>query len=158
LYMAPEQAEGRTENVGPAADVWALGVILYELLTGRLPFDGGSLTGTLRSVREYDPVPVRALRPEVPEELAAVVSRCLRKRRGERYPAAAALADALKRWRMNALRLRRQTVLPLLAKAGVATAVMVLLALTILRGVPPRGPAALPGPGLPVASAKSPPL
>jgi hypothetical protein len=96
-YMAPEQAEGRVGEVGPAADVWALGVILSELLTGRRPFQGSSLLGTLRLVCEHEPAPVRALRPEVPEALAAVVARCLRKRAEDRYPSAAALADELKR-------------------------------------------------------------
>jgi serine/threonine protein kinase len=96
-YMAPEQAEGRVGEVGPAADVWALGVILYEVLTGRRPFQGSSVLGTLRLVCEHEPEPVRAVRPEVPEALAAVVTRCLRKRAEERYPSAAALADELKR-------------------------------------------------------------
>jgi serine/threonine protein kinase len=97
-YMAPEQAEGRTKDIGPATDVWALGVILYELLTGQRPFKGDSSMITLQKVCAEEPAPLRNLRPEVPEALAAVVQRCLRKQSAERYPSAAALGEDLNRW------------------------------------------------------------
>jgi serine/threonine protein kinase/CHAT domain-containing protein/WD40 repeat protein len=94
-YMAPEQASGRTREIGPATDVHALGAILYELLTGRPPFAGRSVVETLSLVRDGEPVPPSRLRPEVDAELEAICLRCLAKRPGQRYPAAAGLADAL---------------------------------------------------------------
>src|SRR5262249_53181231 len=75
-YMAPEQAEGRTGEVGPPADVWALGVILYECLTGKTPFRGSSRSERLRRIRRDEPAPLRASRPEVPAELEAVCLKC----------------------------------------------------------------------------------
>src|SRR5262249_27638361 len=65
-YMAPEQASGHNKDIGPHTDVWALGAILYELLTGRPPFQGTSLLDTLEQVRYQDPVPPRLLQPKVP--------------------------------------------------------------------------------------------
>jgi serine/threonine protein kinase len=97
-YMAPEQAEGRTKEVGPAADVWALGAILYECLTGRPPFKGDSYAATVAMVVHDEPVPPRRLRPEVPEDLEAISLRCLHKEAAERYPSAAALAADLRRF------------------------------------------------------------
>src|SRR5262249_14507211 len=94
-YMAPEQAAGDTKRAGPAADVWALGAILYECLTGRPPFRGASDVATLAQVRTADPVPVRQLVPGVPRDLEAVCRTCLEKEPGRRYPSAAALAADL---------------------------------------------------------------
>src|SRR5207302_10762853 len=79
-YMAPEQADGRTRDVGPATDVYALGVILYEMLTGRPPFLGASLLETLEQVRQMDPVPPRQLQPTLPRDLEAICAKCLEKR------------------------------------------------------------------------------
>jgi serine/threonine protein kinase len=93
-YMAPEQAEGRPE-VGPSADIWALGVILYECLTGRQPFQGPSALATLELVRSSPPPPPRSPRGEVPAALEAICLRCLRKDPADRYPSAAALAEEL---------------------------------------------------------------
>jgi serine/threonine protein kinase len=93
-YMAPEQAEGQPD-VGPAADVWALGVILYECLTGKQPFKGKSTLATLDLVRSSPPPPLRTPHGEVPAALEPICLRCLRKDPADRYPSAAALADAL---------------------------------------------------------------
>jgi tRNA A-37 threonylcarbamoyl transferase component Bud32 len=95
--MAPEQAEGR-HDIGPAADVWALGVILYRCLTGRRPFADSSVMATLDLIRHATPAPPRAVRGAVPEALEAVCLRCLAKDPAGRYPSAAALADALRRF------------------------------------------------------------
>jgi serine/threonine protein kinase len=97
-YMAPEQAEGRVKDIGPATDVWALGVILYELLTGRRPFKGETSMVTLQKVCTEQPASVRELRPDLPPGLAGIVERCLQKTASDRYPTAAALAEDLKLW------------------------------------------------------------
>jgi WD40 repeat protein/serine/threonine protein kinase len=92
-YMAPEQALGSPDRIGPAADVYALGAILYEMLTGRPPFRGDSPLETIEQVRSWEPVPPRLLQPKVPRDLETICLTCLRKEPPRRYASALALAE-----------------------------------------------------------------
>lgn len=97
-YMAPEQAEGNTGYVGPATDVYSLGALLYELLTGQPPFQAGSPMETLLRVRLQEPISPTHFQPKLPRDLVTICLKCLRKERYQRYATAAELAADLQRF------------------------------------------------------------
>ncbi len=96
-YMAPEQASGQRHEIGPATDVYGLGAIFYELLTGRPPFQTPTSMETVLQALYNEPAPPREIRPELPVELESVCLKCLEKAPEDRYPSAEALADELVR-------------------------------------------------------------
>jgi WD40 repeat protein len=98
-YMAPEQVRGRSEAAGPAADVYALGSILYELLTGRPPFDGATPAETVVQLLSDEPLSPSRLRPRLPRDLVTVCLKCLEKAPRRRYASALDLAEDLRRFR-----------------------------------------------------------
>jgi serine/threonine-protein kinase len=145
-YMAPEQAVGGARAVGPATDVYALGAILYECLTGRPPFKAATAVETLAQVLDHDPLPVRTLQPEVPRALEAICLKCLHKKPAGRYGTALELAEDLRRflrdeptrarsmtpigklWRWT----RRQPVSAGLLAAGLLAPLVALVTLSLL--------------------------
>lgn len=95
-YMAPEQAAGRRSQIGPAADLWSLGVILYQLLTDRPPFRGETALETMLQIQSEDPVAPSQLRRGLPREVEWICQKCLRKEPDQRYASAAQLATELR--------------------------------------------------------------
>src|SRR5262249_25298682 len=135
-YMAPEQAAAQSQHLTPAADVYSLGVILYELLTGRPPFQAQTVLETLLLVVEREPEPPRRLNPAIGRDLETICLKCLDKRPQRRYASAAALADDLECWvegrPIGARRVGRVEQLWLWCQrkpvlAGLSAAAMVLL-------------------------------
>ena len=97
-YMAPEQAAGKSKRVGPGTDIYALGAMLYELVTGRPPFQGETPLEIILQVNRDEPLPPRLLNPGVPRDLETITLKCLQKDPGRRYDSAQALADDLLRF------------------------------------------------------------
>ncbi|MDI1477267.1 serine/threonine-protein kinase [Polyangium sp. y55x31] len=97
-YMAPEQATGDVETLDRRTDVYALGATLYDLLAGRPPFEGVHALAVIRKLLSEEPTPLRKIRPDVPEDLEAIVMKCLEKEQGRRYESALALGEDLQRF------------------------------------------------------------
>jgi WD40 repeat protein/tRNA A-37 threonylcarbamoyl transferase component Bud32 len=97
-YMSPEQASGRSKAIGPAADIHALGVILYELLAGQVPFHGLTMLDVLQQVQSAEPLSLRRLVPRMPRDLETICHKCLRKTPEARYHSALELAEDLERF------------------------------------------------------------
>ncbi|MBA3937590.1 MAG: leucine-rich repeat domain-containing protein [Planctomycetes bacterium] len=97
-YMPPEQAEGRLDMIGPCSDIYSLGAMLYEMLTGRPPFTGENVMQVLKAVINDEPIAPRRISPDVSRDLETICLTCLAKQPERRYVSAAALADDLRAW------------------------------------------------------------
>jgi tetratricopeptide (TPR) repeat protein len=140
-YMAPEQVFGKADAIGPAVDIYALGALLYEMLTGRPPFRGETISETERQVTTDDPVPPARLNPKVPRDLETICLKCLHKEPQRRYADCGALADDVRRFvEGRPIRARRTSPLERAWRwcrrnpAGAALAVMVAVIVILSAG------------------------
>lgn len=153
-YMPPEQARGETDRIGPASDVYSLGAVLYECVTGRAPFEGQGVVDIVLQVMDYPPPPPRALNPRVPRDLESVILKCLDKEIRYRYEGMADLERDLDHflngeavearppsmWRRFRAFMYRQRALFAGALVGAVLVVGLLLVLTlVLRKALPEG-------------------
>jgi serine/threonine protein kinase len=143
-YMSPEQARGDSKHVDGRSDVYSLGVVLYQMVTGLLPFPGDNLVEFVKALND-DPVPPRHLNPHVPRELETVCLRAMSRKPNRRYPTAAALAEDLRRflagWPVKARRagptvraarwLRRKLLLPALVLALQIVIILAVIKVTL---------------------------
>jgi serine/threonine-protein kinase len=143
-YMSPEQARGHSKHVDGRSDVYSLGVVLYQMVTGLLPFPGDNLVEFVKALND-DPVPPRHLNPHVPRELETVCLRAMSRKPNRRYPTAAALAEDLRRflagWPVKARRagptvraarwLRRKLLLPALVLALQVVIILAVIKVTL---------------------------
>ncbi len=137
-YMAPEQFDANFGPIRPTTDVWSLGVVLYELLTGTRPFQGKTRSELAASIRSENPAPPRKLQPKLDRRLERIVLRCLAKDPAQRFPTAEALADSLQRFQQS-----RRKLLRLLVELSVLVLLGALL-IPLFRhwlGVNPASPA-----------------
>jgi WD40 repeat protein/serine/threonine protein kinase/tetratricopeptide (TPR) repeat protein len=133
-YMAPEQARGQGHEIGPLTDVYGLGAILYEMLTGRPPFKGANTADTLLLVTTAEPVPPRQLAPRIPRDLETICLKCLQKEPSRRYRSSGDLADDLRRFLDNRP-IRARPLGPVARTARWCRRNPVLAAVTALLGV-----------------------
>jgi eukaryotic-like serine/threonine-protein kinase len=131
-YMAPEQAAGKIREIGPLADVYALGAILYEMLTGRPPFRAESTAATLLEVIQKDPVPPRRLQPRIHRDLETICLKALAKEPAARYASSLALAEDLARFNAGESIEARRESLPARALRKLRRNSLVTAALSVL--------------------------
>jgi serine/threonine protein kinase len=111
-YMSPEQAQGEQDKIGPLSDVYTLGAIMYELLTGRTPFRASSAWEVIIQVRSVEPTPLSMLEPKTPQDLETICLKCLQKDPDKRYGSAQLLSDDLRRFLNNEPILARPIGMP----------------------------------------------
>jgi len=139
-YMAPEQTTGKSADITPAVDVYGLGAILYEALSGRPPFAAETRVETVRQVQEEEPLSPRRLKKIVPRDLETICLKCLRREPGRRYASAQELADDLRRFRCGEpIRARRvgaaERVLVWCRRRPLVAGLLVALAVVFMAGV-----------------------
>ncbi|HEY4160033.1 MAG TPA: serine/threonine-protein kinase, partial [Polyangiaceae bacterium] len=125
LYMSPEQLES-ARNVDARGDIWALGAVLYELVSGQPPFMADSLPGLILQITQKQPASLRGLRPDIPAALELVIARCLEKDRAKRYPNVAELAQALVEFGPKRARPSVERAMRVIQAAGLSVSALAL--------------------------------
>jgi serine/threonine-protein kinase len=120
LYMSPEQMAS-AKDVDQRSDIWAVGCVLYELITGRVPFEAETMPQLCTLILHAEPPPLRSIRADVPEQLEQVVMRCLRKDRNQRYPNVAALANDLAYFAPDAGPRSAERITKVLSSSGITS-------------------------------------